>query len=217
MTDKHDKKSLMTKPVLILASASPRRAELLQAAGISFQVRVADIDETPRPGEPARDYVLRLAREKAAAVATGNELVLGADTTVLIGEETAGKPENAADAERMLRALSGNWHEVLTAVTLLRGSEARSDIATTRVKFAALSEEEIQWYVATGEPDDKAGAYAIQGYASLFIERIEGSYFNVVGLPVQMVYRLAREMGVDLRRVSGNQPTANNQAEAQRH
>lgn len=208
---------MTNQPLLILASASPRRAELLRAAGISFQVRVADIDETQRPGEPARDYVLRLSREKAAAVAAGDELVLGADTTVLIDEATAGKPENVADAERMLRALSGNWHEVLTAVTLLRGGEARSDIATTRVKFAALSEEEIQWYVATGEPDDKAGAYAIQGYASLFIERIEGSYFNVVGLPVQMVYRLAREMGVDLRKVRGDQPTANNKAEVQRH
>ncbi|HWQ33044.1 MAG TPA: Maf family protein [Blastocatellia bacterium] len=202
----------MTYPALILASASPRRAELLRAAGISFQVRVADIDETPQPGESPTAYVLRLAREKARAVARPGELVLGADTTVLIGTETAGKPENAADAERMLRALSGAWHEVLTAVTLLRDGQELSDVAVTRVKFASLTEEEIQWYVATGEPYDKAGAYAIQGYASLFIERIEGSYFNVVGLPVQMVYRLAREMGVDLRRVRTDQKTVNNQS-----
>jgi septum formation protein len=190
---------MMNRPELILASASPRRAELLRAAGIHFHVRVADIDETQRPDESARDYVLRLSQEKAMAVARAGELVLGADTTVLIGDETAGKPENAADAERMLRALSGAWHEVLTAVTLLRGAQSLSDVAVTRVRFAAMSEEEIKWYVATGEPYDKAGAYAIQGYAALFIERIEGSYFNVVGLPVQMIYRMAREMGVDLR------------------
>ena len=185
--------------MLILASASPRRAELLRAAGISFTVRVADIDETRRPGESASDYVLRLSREKAAAVAQENELVLGADTTVLIGDEIAGKPTDAADAERMLRALNGNWHEVLTAVTLLCNDQSVSEIAVTRVKFAPLTEEEIKWYVATGEPDDKAGAYAIQGCASLFIERIEGSYSNVVGLPVQMVYDLARKLGFELR------------------
>jgi septum formation protein len=206
----------MTYPALVLASASLRRAELLRAAGISFQVRVADIDETPQPGESPAAYVLRLAREKARAVARPGELVLGADTTVLIGTETAGKPETAADAERMLRALSGNWHEVLTAVTLRHETQERSDVAVTRVKFAALSEEEIQWYVATGEPYDKAGAYAIQGCASLFIERIEGSYFNVVGLPVQLVYRLAREMGVDLRNLRADQNRVNNRAEEQR-
>ncbi|HZS07761.1 MAG TPA: Maf family protein [Blastocatellia bacterium] len=189
----------MTIPALILASASPRRAELLRAAGITFEVRVADIDETQRPGEAARDYVIRLSREKAEAVARGDELVLGADTTVLIGDETAGKPQDAADAERMLRALSGTWHEVLTAVTLRRGSRMISDVAVTRVKFAAMNDEEIRWYVASGEPFDKAGAYAIQGLASLFIERIEGSYSNVVGLPVQMVYRMSREMGVEIR------------------
>ncbi len=184
---------------LVLASASPRRSELLRAAGISFTVRVADIDETQLPGESATDYVRRLSREKAEAVAQQNELVLGADTTVLIGHETAGKPINAADAERMLRALSGNWHEVLTAVTLLCNDQVVSDVVVTRVKFALMTEEEIKWYVATGEPFDKAGAYAIQGCASLFIERIEGSYSNVVGLPVQMVYDLARRLGADLR------------------
>jgi septum formation protein len=192
----------MTNPILILASASPRRAELLRAAGISFTVRVADIDETWRPGESPRDYVLRLAREKAAAVAQGDELALGADTVVVIGGEVAGKPKDEADAERMLRALGGQWHEVLTGVCLLRGSESRADVATTRVKFAPLSDEEIQWYIASGEPADKAGAYAIQGLASLFVERIEGNYSNVVGLPVQMVYQLARELGANLLRIA---------------
>jgi septum formation protein len=189
----------MTDPILVLASASPRRAELLRASGISFTVRVADVIETRRPDESPADYALRLAREKAEAVAQGDELVLGADTIVVLGSEIAGKPRDAADAARMLRALSGRWHEVLTGVCLLRGRQARSALARTRVKFAPLSEEEIRWYVASGEPFDKAGAYAIQGYASLFVERIEGSYSNVVGLPVQMVYQLARELGVRLR------------------
>lgn len=179
--------------MLILASASPRRAELLRAAGIDFTVRVADVDETQWPDEPPRAYVLRLSRAKAQAVASGAELVLGADTTVVINKETAGKPVDAADAKRMLQALSGQWHEVLTAVTLVQGDHALSEVEVTRVKFAALSEAEIDWYVATGEPMDKAGAYGIQGYASRFVERIEGSYSNVVGLPVHMVYRMLRE------------------------
>jgi septum formation protein len=188
----------MTNLTLVLASASPRRAELLRAAGISFTVRVADIDETQQPGETAGDYVLRLASAKAEAVARPGELVLGADTTVVIGGEITGKPLNAEDAARMLRALSGVWHEVFTGVHLRRDGQIRSDLAITRVKFAPLSDAEIRWYVASGEPFDKAGAYAIQGYASLFVERIEGIYSNVVGLPVQMVYRLARELGLEL-------------------
>lgn len=184
--------------MLILASASPRRAELLRAAGINFTVRAADVDETIKPDELPRDYVLRLSREKARAVARGDELTLGADTTVVINGQIAGKPVDAEDAKRMLRAMSGRWHEVLTGVTLTRAGKTVSDIASTRVKFAELSEAEINWYVSTGEPMDKAGAYAIQGHASLFIERIEGSYSNVVGLPVQLVYRLAGRMGVEL-------------------
>lgn len=179
----------------ILASASPRRAELLRAAGIhDFTIRHADIDEAQFPGESPRDYVLRLSREKAQAVAEGDELVLGADTTVVIHNEIAGKPTNAEDARRMLRALSGQWHEVLTAVTLVRGDRTLSRVASTRVEFAEMSEAEIDWYVATGEPMDKAGAYGIQGYASRFVERIEGNYANVVGLPVEMVYRMMKEM-----------------------
>lgn len=183
---------------LVLASASPRRAELLRAAGISFSVRVADIDETRLAGESPSEYVIRLSREKAAAIARVSDpdaLVLGADTTVVIGAETAGKPQDQADARRMLGALSGVWHEVLTGVTLCRGSQSLSDLAITRVKFAELTEQEITWYAQSGEPDDKAGAYAIQGLASRFIERIEGSYSNVVGLPVQMVYQLLRSFG----------------------
>jgi septum formation protein len=184
---------------LVLASASPRRAELLRTAGISFTVRVADVDERRLSGESPHDYVLRLSQEKAAAAARPGELVLGADTTVVIGDETAGKPLDQQDAVRMLSALSGTWHEVLTAVSLIHNGRVLSDVAITRVKFAPLSQAEIDWYVATDEPFDKAGAYAIQGLASLFIERIEGSYANVVGLPVQIVYELSRQMGFRLR------------------
>jgi septum formation protein len=176
--------------MLILASASPRRAELLRAAGIDFIVRVADVDETQIPGESPSVYVLRLSRAKAMAVARDEELVLGADTIVVIENEIAGKPVDAEDARRMLTALSGKWHEVLTSVTLLRSGRALSEVALTRVKFSEMSEAEINWYIATGEPMDKAGAYGIQGYASRFVERIEGSYSNVVGLPVAMVYRM---------------------------
>jgi septum formation protein len=179
--------------MLILASGSPRRADLLRAAGIEFTVRIADVDETILPGESPRDYVLRLSRAKALAVAGEDEIVLGADTTVVIEDEIAGKPVDTEDARRMLRALSGRWHEVLTGVTLLREHKILSDIAVTRVKFSQMNEAEIDWYVSTGEPMDKAGAYGIQGYASRFVECIEGSYSNVVGLPVQMVYRMLRE------------------------
>jgi nucleoside triphosphate pyrophosphatase len=176
--------------MLILASSSPRRAELLRAAGIEFKVLPTDIDETRLPGETPREYVLRLSRSKALAVARSDELVLGADTTVVIDDEIEGKPGDTVDARRMLRALSGRWHEVLTAITLVRGNQLLSDIESTRVKFAELNEAEIDWYISTGEPLDKAGAYGIQGYGSRFVERIEGSYSNVVGLPVQMVYRM---------------------------
>ena len=188
----------MSQPPLILASASPRRAELLRAAGITFTVRAADIDETILPGETPRAYVLRLSHEKARAVACAGEIVLGADTTVVIGDEIAGKPLDADDARRMLRLLSGAWHEVLTAVSLVKDEQALSDIAVTRVKFASLNEAELDWYLKTGEPFDKAGAYGIQGYAARFVESIEGNYTNVVGLPVQMVYRMLRELGFPL-------------------
>lgn len=175
---------------LILASGSPRRAELLRSAGIDFTVRVADLDEKLLPNELPRDYVVRLSREKAQAVAADGELVLGADTTVVILNEIAAKPIDDNDARRMLKLLNGKWHEVLTGVSLVSDGKVMSDVALTRVKFTKLSDEEIDWYVASGEPMDKAGAYGIQGYASRFVERIEGSYSNVVGLPVQMVYQM---------------------------
>ena len=186
MTDK------LNNFALVLASASPRRADLLRAAGLEFTVRVADLDETQLPNESPHEYVARLARQKAQAVARADETVLGADTTVVIGNEIAGKPVDVEDARRMLRLLSGQWHEVLTAVAVVHNEMVLSEVAVTRVKFAAMTEAEIDWYVATGEPFDKAGAYGIQGYASRFVESIEGNYANVVGLPVQVVYRLLR-------------------------
>jgi septum formation protein len=179
---------------VVLASRSPRRAELLTAAGIPFVVRAADIDETPRDGELPREYVLRMAEEKARAVAMAeSETVLAADTTVVLGTEILGKPVDAADAVRMLRALAGQRHEVLTGVCVLRGAgtgRMALEVASTAVWFSAMSADEIEEYVASGEPMDKAGAYAIQGIASRWVERIEGSYGNVVGLPVALVYRM---------------------------
>ncbi|MGE0102555.1 MAG: nucleoside triphosphate pyrophosphatase [Blastocatellales bacterium] len=179
--------------MLILASASPRRAELLKAAGIEFNVRVADVDESILPGESPADYVLRLSIDKARAVARPGEIVLGADTTVVIDEIIAAKPVDLEDARRMLRALSGRWHEVLTGVTIVAGDQTISGVETTRVSFIEMSDSEIEWYIGTGEPMDKAGGYGIQGFASRFIDRIEGSYSNVVGLPVEMVYRMIKE------------------------
>jgi septum formation protein len=177
---------------LVLASRSPRRAELLKAAGIPFVVRAADIDETPLPGELPRDYVLRLAEEKARAVhATPAEIVLAADTTVVLGKEILGKPENDADATRMLTALAGQRHEVITGICVMRDQQRIAlEAATTAVWFNPITQDEITEYVASGEPLDKAGAYAIQGIASRWIERIAGEYANVVGLPVALVYRL---------------------------
>jgi septum formation protein len=181
----------------VLASRSPRRAELLKAAGYTFSVRATDIDETPFPGEAPGDYVLRTAEEKArAVVALEDEIVLAADTSVVLGTEIMGKPRDAADAARMLRALSGQKHEVLTGVCLKRGDRVARDIAATAVWFAELSQDEIEWYVASREPMDKAGAYGIQGLASRFVDRIDGSYTSVVGLPVALVYRHLREFGL---------------------
>ena len=177
---------------LILASGSPRRAELLTAAGIAFIVQAADIDETPRPGEAAPDYALRLAREKAAGVR--GPLVLAADTIVVLDGEIMGKPVDAADAIRMLQALSGREHDVITAVCLRRGDLELFHAETTRVRFVRLSQAEVEEYVASGDPMDKAGAYGIQGLASRYVDRIDGSYSNVVGLPMALVYRLLREI-----------------------
>jgi septum formation protein len=175
--------------ILILASRSPRRSELLAAAGISFEVLAADIDETPHANEDPAAYVERLAIEKARAVLAlrPDARVLGADTTVTIDGEILGKPEHEADARRMLRLLSGRVHDVHTGVAIVSRSGVQSAVDTTRVWFDVMTDEDISWYVATGEPVDRAGAYAIQGFASRFIPRIEGSYSNVVGLPVALV------------------------------
>jgi septum formation protein len=200
--------------MLVLASASPRRQELLRNAGIPFTVQSADIDETPRGGEPPRECAKRLAREKALAVwrSRPRDLVLGADTIVVVDEIILGKPVNADDAARMLRLLSGRMHRVTTGVCLVGAlaskaarpsderpkaekEELRTTSETTLVTMSALSDDEIRGYVATGEPMDKAGAYAIQGMASRWIPRIQGDYSNVVGLPVALVYRMLRERG----------------------
>lgn len=175
--------------MLILASRSPRRAELLTAAGIAFEVLAADVDETPLPNETPGAYVERLAIEKAKAVLRLRPAarVLGADTTVTIDNEILGKPVDDADAARMLRKLSGKPHFVHTGVALASAQGITSAIDTTRVWFDTMTDEDISWYIATGEPVDRAGAYAIQGFASRFIPRIDGSYSNVVGLPVAMV------------------------------
>ena len=183
---------------IVLASRSPRRAELLAAAGISFEVLAAYIDETPHANEAPAAYVERLAIEKARAVlallndkpegvSPRNVLVLGADTTVVIDGLILGKPENDAQAADMLRRLRGRVHDVFTGVAVVGESGVRSAVERTRVWFDAMTDEDISWYVASGEPVDRAGAYAIQGLASRFIPRIEGSYTNVVGLPVAVV------------------------------
>ncbi|MFN2498502.1 MAG: nucleoside triphosphate pyrophosphatase [Pyrinomonadaceae bacterium] len=180
---------------LILASRSPRRAEILAAAGWPFEAVAADIDESAQVGEDAIGYVKRLALAKAQTVAgkVTKGLVLGADTTVLIEGEMLGQPLDDEDARRMLELLSDKWHEVLTGVALIRVGEAAQaliDYETTRVRFAEMSEGEIDWYVSTGEPRGKAGAYGIQGHAALFVEEIAGDYFNIVGLPVRLVYEM---------------------------
>jgi septum formation protein len=185
---------------LVLASASPRRRELLAGLGLRFTVRPAGVDETPRDGEEPGAYVLRLAQEKAAVVARDGEIVLAADTTVVVDGEILGKPVDEEDARRMLRRLSGREHEVLTGLALCEaGGRDASAVERSRVRMAALSEHEIAWYAATGEPLDKAGAYAIQGLGSLFVEAVAGNYSNVVGLPIPAVYRLFDRLGVDLK------------------
>jgi len=180
---------------VVLASSSPRRAELLRAAGIAFDVLPADVDETPLPDESADTHVRRLAEAKARAVVTKrtSAVVLCADTVVVVDGRILGKPTDPDDAVMMLGALSGRAHEVLTAVAVIaKSTTVHVDICCTRVWVSPLSADEIAWYVASGEPIDKAGAYAIQGLGSRFIERIDGSYSNVVGLPVALVYRLLR-------------------------
>jgi septum formation protein len=180
--------------MLVLASASPRRAEILRTAGISFVVRPSHIEENLLPGESAENYVRRLAREKAlAAPASDAELVLSADTTVHLAGTILEKPVDDADATSMLRLLAGRTHEVVTGICLRQGDRIVVDCEITKVRFLDLTGQEIAGYVASGEPAGKAGAYAIQGLASKFIDRVEGCYFNVVGLPVSLVWRRLKE------------------------
>jgi septum formation protein len=180
-------------PMLILASQSPRRKEILERAGIPFQVHVAGVPEVPEAGELPEQYVRRLSREKCSAVE--GELVLGADTVVVVDGEILEKPADAADARKMLSKLSGRGHSVLTGVCLRHGSRLYSEVCATTVYFSALTDSELDAYVASGEPMGKAGAYAIQGLASKFVYRIEGDYLNVVGLPMSMVYGLLKRTG----------------------
>jgi septum formation protein len=184
---------------LVLASASPRRADLLRAAGIPFDLIAADVDETVRHGETPEQYVRRLAEAKAQAVRTraGERPVLAADTVVVVESAILGKPADERDAARMLRQLSGRTHQVLTGVCLAPPATSPSvEVAVTTVEFAPLSEVEIEWYVRSGEPADKAGGYGIQGLGSRFVTRVEGSYSNVVGLPVALVYGLCARVGL---------------------
>src|SRR5580700_11944429 len=183
-------------PVLILASASPRRQELLRNAGIKFEVQAPRIAEDPQPGEIAQHCAERLALEKALAVARQRPLdvVLGADTVVIVDGQLLGKPSDASDAARMLHMLSGREHQVITGVCLVVGGQSTVASETTSVTMSEISEREITGYVASGEPMDKAGAYAIQGIASRWIPRIEGDYCNVVGLPVALVWRMLGEI-----------------------
>ena len=183
---------------LVLASASPRRRDLLAAAGFAFDVEPAEVDETRRPDEPATTYVARVAREKAASVAVRHpeRPVLAADTAVVVGDAVLGKPADPADATRMIELLSGRVHQVVTGLALALGGQVFAEVEQTAVWLSKLSADEIRWYVASGEPMDKAGAYAIQGLASRFIPRIEGSYSNVVGLPVATLLQILRRAGL---------------------
>jgi len=193
---------------LILASGSPRRAELLRAAGFSFEIVVPEVDETRRDGEPAEEYVRRVSLDKSSAalgsvradhgnanpagVERNPDVIVAADTVVVVDGDVLGKPRDDPDAASMLRRLSGRWHEVMTGVSVRSGFWETGSVAITRVQFAELTESDIDWYVTSGETVDKAGAYAIQGLASRFIPRIEGSYANVVGLPIALVQELLK-------------------------
>jgi septum formation protein len=185
-------------PKIVLGSGSPRRAEILRIVSWPFEIMTPDIDETRQANEDAVPYVERLARAKAEAVAqrTASPLIVAADTTVVIGEQILEKPGDHNEARRMLRQLSGRWHQVITGVVLIDSvtSESKVTSETTEVKFALMSQAEVDWYVSSGEPMDKAGAYAIQGLGARFIEGIRGDYFNVMGLPVRLLYKMWTEI-----------------------
>ncbi len=179
-------------PKIILASGSPRRSEIMNAVGWRFTKAIPDIDESERAGESPDAYVCRLASEKAQAVADSHpgEIVLAADTTVVINDQIMGKPVDDGDARRMIRMLAGNWHEVLTGIAVSKNGMSDVGMQRTRVKFATMTDAEIEYLVEKGDPLDKAGAYAVQAQAALFIEGIEGDYWNVVGLPISLVYEM---------------------------
>lgn len=186
---------MITLPKIVLASGSPRRSEILTSVGWPFEIEVPDIDETQLEGETAEEYVVRLAREKCEEVRS-ERIVLAADTTVVIEGQVLGKPTDLDDARKMITMLSGNWHEVLTGVAVGYAGHMETGIERTRVKFAAMDAEEIEYLVLNGDPLDKAGAYAVQAQAALFIQRIEGDYLNVVGLPVRLVYEMVTKQPV---------------------
>jgi len=187
------------EPRLVLASASPRRARILRGLGVSFRVLVSHEDESLRPGEDGAAAVERLARAKALAVAREETLpVLAADTEVLCDGHVLGKPADEQDAVAMLRRLQGRAHDVVTGVCVVAGGVARSGVERSVVRFAPMSEREIAWYAATGEPLDKAGGYHVDGKGALFVETVEGSPSNVAGLPLRLLLRLVREAGLDL-------------------
>jgi septum formation protein len=186
---------------VVLASASPRRRQLLDLIGIEHEVRPANIDESMRPREAPRRHAERLAREKATAIAKRDPdlITIAADTIVVINRKVLGKPRDTDDAARMLALLSGREHVVTTAVAVSRGKKLRSAVEEVRVKFRRLRDDEIEAYIATGEPMDKAGAYGIQGYGATIVERIEGDYFAVMGLPIVRLIGLLRDVGVHYR------------------
>jgi len=191
-----------TEPRIILASASPRRAQLLRQIGVDFELAPGQIQERPHPDEAPPDYITRIARAKVIAIARKRDsgLVIGADTIVVLDGRMLGKPEDENAARNMLRQLSGKWHAVMTGVALydVATRQEVADFDKTLVKFAQLNDREIEWYLKTGEPMDKAGAYGIQGFGGLLVEEIAGNYYNVVGLPLPLVYRLARRLGYSL-------------------
>ena len=183
-------------PKIVLASGSPRRSEIMNSVGWPFIKDVPDIDESERANESPEDYVRRLAAEKAEAVAQSHpgEIVLAADTTVVINDKIIGKPTDEAHAREMIEMLSGNWHEVLTGVAVARNGTSDVGMQRTRVKFIEMTDKEIEFLVREGDPLDKAGAYAVQAQAALFIEAIEGDYWNVVGLPISLVYEMVKKV-----------------------
>jgi septum formation protein len=194
---------MTTRDKWILASASPRRREILAGIGLAFRVAPSTGPEPlGKPGEAPSDYAVRAAQDKATKVAGRYSygLVIGADTIVAIGSHILGKPDTVEDARDMLCKLSGHWHEVITGICVLdiAKQRARSEFCSSRVHFQRLSAGEVEWYLKKGEYRDKAGAYGIQGFASVFIDRIEGCYFNVVGFPVSTFYRLCRQSGIDI-------------------